>query len=789
MENQKAEEAQVKAKPKTDYEEWIAKQPHMKGSEEEESGWWSKVTDFISSNKELIVGIAGVLGGVAALTPALLSQLSKSKDSIKSTPSTPSEEDQKRIEQNPKSVSMKMYSFIRDSEAFTPFVKQSQYTVNIGFGHIVENRDNYSTLYPYRDDDKLVEEYMNRVANGTINDWIKGVVPAVMPVRETYDLFNNDIKNIEGIINNELTDVILEQYEFDALASFLWTMRGEGKIYSEFQPESIIKELHTLLYYNSRQDVADYMQEVDKRLVQGANVWNRREIETTLFLTGIYESLNKITLMTTDYDEVFPDMKNQYLSKKTNDNTLQNYSSYIGNDSLDESKSACEVKNIKRKIESPNLSPLVSPNELLGKDIVNGMVYPILRRIPTERGGKDNTGINNDNTICYGWFGSDRGSGQTLHYGVDLVADYNNPVIMPFSGVIEKIGWATDTSNELKRVVIRPDLNENIVISLYYLNDLFIEENKHYDAGVLIGYMGDCSPLFEGYGENTYTFMHFQINELTEDGTPINPTSCILNSMIASEPNEITWLREHPILYDFVAGDKSVNIIHPGLYEIILAGSGGTDLGYDLDWCTVQPVTEENITPYKYSVPGARGAYVRAQRQLEARSYSYTVGTNVNSVSTSFDNNLICESGNKAFGTNDSLIGNPSTKVSASKEYNIVESSEGGGVDAISNIGAFNIETGEPIPYTIIQGLGNIYNNEASDFAINTWYSEGENCKFTDGLYYSAKKTFQSGSAFDISDWNNSYDGFGNGGHVGLNGNGHLSPTPALVYIRYINWS
>lgn len=784
----KATSAQEKAKPKTDYEEWIAKQPKV-GVDEDEAGWWSKTTDFLKNNWEMIVGLSAVVGGVAALTPALINQLSKIKDSIKTTPSTPTEEELEKIKQNPKSVSMKMYSFIRDSEEFTPFVKQNQYVVNLGFGNIVESNSSYNTLYPYRDNSKLVEEYMNQLENNTLDEWIKTVSPAVAPIQLIYDLYNKDIQKIESIINRELTDVVLEQYEFDALASFLWTMRGEGKIYPEFQPEALIKEIHTLLYYNDRVSVSTYMKEVDKRLIQNATVWNRREAEASLFLTGIYEVLNKLSLMNSDYDDVFSEMKNQYLANKTNDDTLNNYSSYIGNDSFDSSKKASDDKNIKRRIQSDNLPPLVSPNEILGENIINGMIYPLVRLNPNNRGGKDNTGVNNDNTICYGWFGSERGSGQTLHYGVDLVADKNNPVVMPFSGVIEDISAATKADTNLKKIVIRPDYNTNIVVSLYYLDKIVIEKGNHYDANTFIGYMGDCKSLFDGYSDTvSYTFMHFQINELSEDGTPINPISCILNSKPANIPDNILWLKEHPLLYDYESGNKTINIEDPGLYEIVLVGSGGTDIGYDLNWVEDLPVSEDNITPFKYSIPGGRGSFIRARIQLESGTYNYTVGDDT-PISSSFNNNLICESGLKARSTNDKNDYNASTMYNASSDYNIIESSNGSDVPSISNIGGYNIETGEPIPYTIIQGLGNIYNNEADKFKPNTWYAKGECCLNGDNIYYSAKEKFLSGDSFDINDWNTAYSGFGNGGQVGLNGNAHLPPTPGLIYIQYINWS
>lgn len=742
----KAEEAKAKAQPQTDYEKWKAQQP----TANTEKGWATKFGEWCGRNWEKIVGISGlVAAGVGAvagamalvnsLTPQLKNLLSTLKDAVKNK-KEPTPEEQKEIDKNPKSVSMKMYSFIRDSEVFTPYVQSQGYSLKLGFGYIVETSSPYYVSYPTRDDEGITEEYLEHVQDGTLDEWLKNIKPSLAPKDMIYELFNRDIQSVESIVNKEITDTILEQHEFDALVSFLWTMRDEGKIYPEYSPERLIKEIHSLIYYDStKQTVAAYMKDVDKILVQSSKVWNRRQSEVTLFLTGDYECLNMNTLEKIDYEEIFSDMKNEYLVDKTGNKTLENYNTFVGNDSVLAALGACSEKNI----ILPESKKVQSTDEILNSDIVSKMIYPVLLKPKALRKGYDNSGIVNVDTICYGWFGSERGEGQGLHYGTDLVCQTNNPIVLPYSGTVEFIGMATETTEKLRRIVFRPDFNKDIVISLYYLVNLQVTTNTHYEAGKLVGYIGDCSELFDtvrlSKKATPYDFLHIQANYTDENGTPLNLTKAILNSTNAEEPEEITNLKATPIL-ERAGTDTNISdtikVTQPGKYQIVLVGRGGNNSHTTLNPVSDIPVTE--ASPFKYSLVGTNGACVIVNKTLEVKTYNYVLGGNT---SSSFNDELICEKGKDAKQSNIVSEIQQSALYTIPRYYTVVQAIKGNMGITVNNICGYDVQTGETVPFEIKAGLAGTYN------------------------------------------------GYGKGGSVGLNGASASVPTKAYIKIQYLDWN
>lgn len=818
-EAEKAKKAKEKAKPKSEYKAWKLDQPINKVR-----GWLKSVADFIERNKDILVGIGGVIAmagtaiataksvinQVKSLTNTLKSALSSIKDLIKHK-KEPTPEEQEEIDKNTKSVSMRMYSFIRDCEHFTPFVKQDKYSLKLGFGFIVDNYPEYRVTYPSRDDSTLANEYMSHVKDETINEWIKTVKPDVAPLDLIYDLYNRDIQNIEKLINQEITDVKLDQYEFDALASFLWVMRDEGLIYDQLQPNRVIKEIHSLLYYQEdRNVVGAYMNEVDSGLIQDAKIYNRRQAEITLFLTGNYECLQTELVDKNSYEEAFSEMKNEYLAKKTKNEELKKFSSFVGNDTLNQSIEATNKRTIKLydsdagsipgtgngngnvpmisgggtiagsgsygyngiNDTDPNTPVVigsesynqknkvkVSPNELLGSEIVNGMIYPVLGKLAGYRGGKDNTGINNDGTICYGWFGSERGEGQGIHYGVDLVCDKNNPIVLPYDGTIIKIGvpsFKEDINEKLRRVVFKPDANQDIVISLYYLNKdaIYVSENTHYTAGTLVGYIGDCSPLFNYIRKkdsvSPYDYLHLQINQNNEKGLPINPTMCIMKAVDAETIINIPTIER-------TSGSSDIQITHPGVYEITLVSSGGLSTTGNLSAPAQIPVTEAQPANMRYSLTGTRGCYMIVRKYLEVGTYHYEIKTNPNTstverctfgtyINNIYAPDLICNNGKNARFTSDVLDTNIGSTYEIVQEvvdeYTIIEAAKGNTGRCISNICGYEIQEGALIPFTIKAGEGDV----------------------------------------------GAYETYGKGGEVGLNGASASGPTAGFLRIKYYSY-
>jgi len=767
----KVEEEKNKAKPKTDYEEWKAKQPTTNTSK----SWLSSINDFIAKNKDMIVGIGKIAGAIAAgvaavagaiatikaLTPQLKNLLSTLKDAIKNK-KEPTPEEQKEIDKNPKSVSMKMYSFIRDSESFTPFVQSQGYTLKIGFGHIVSVGDPFYISYPVREDRDLINEYLEHTNDGTLDEWIKGIKPAIAPKDMLYTLYNQDIQKIESIINKEITDTLLEQHEFDALVSFLWTMRDESYIASEYSPERLIKEIHSLIYYDeTKKTVASYMKEVDKELVQSSKIWNRRQSEVTLFLTGNYECLSLSSLEKVDYEEAFSDMKNQYLIDKTGNESLNNFTSFVGNDSANSAIEACDTANIILPSENGKKnSNSQSPNSILNDKIVGKMIYPVLLKRELGRRGYNNMGIVNVNTICYGWFGSEKGEGQGIHYGVDLVCEKNNAILMPYSGKIVGIDRAIESnpSTKLKRIAFIPDYNQDIIISIYYLVDLKVAVNDYITSGTLIGYVGDCSELFEAVkmkeNDTKFDYIHVQANYKSIKGIPLNLTYALLvaENKYEDANEELNDLKEHPIVVVGTSGGNSadIEIQYPGKYQITLCAAGGADIKYNLNTSSTFPVTEAVPAEKRYSLVGTNGAYIIVNKFLEAGTYHYILGPieisgviNQNSSFGSFINGtytpeIICERGKNASYTSNSQAVNEPSNYTVPEDYIIVEASKGNRGTAVSNLCGYDTQTGDLKQFEITSGL--------------------------------------SGS----------YKTYGKGGSVGLNGANSTPPTYGYIKIQYL---
>lgn len=97
-----------------------------------------------------------------------------------------------------------------------------------------------------------------------------------------------------------------------------------------------------------------------------------------------------------------------------------------------------------------------------------------------------------------------------FHSGIDIDADYGDPVVATAEGVVEKAGWQNSYG---KTVVIR---HKDGFETIYgHLSKITVEEGQKVKVGEVIGKAGST-------GRSTGTHLHY---EVIRDGKRVNPTN------------------------------------------------------------------------------------------------------------------------------------------------------------------------------------------------------------------------------------------------------------------------
>ncbi len=587
----------------------------MEGASSWATNMYSKITGLIGDVTSFLKDNMGLISSIVSTSLLAKSLLSKNKEKYSEASETPVD-----TSQTATGVSYNGWKMISNYERHLPYTYKEGTVYKIGIGHLIKSNEDYKEKYPEREDDyAFLTEYKSHVEDGSITEWEKNVNPKILPLSSQKDIFNNDINIFEKLILSKIKNVVLSQTEFDAVLSFIFSLRDSTYI-------DALLDLSALLP-TDKELFKDYI------LNYGApstTTYRRREDEVNLFFNGIYpdnkrsdDILNSKPIpdnSTTkdgtenNIDNIYNNGYNEYVTNRDNDPTYTAYSEYPEKNSMEESLQGLNTKNI----TTPD-GKIISTEEILVG--LNGkMGYPLLVK---EKGGINGTGVNPDNTICYGWFGSPRDNGNKVHMGCDLLANLHTPILAPYSGKIVDITTATEKSNILKRIIIQPNDNNNIYFSIYYADDLQVSINDNVEKGQLLAYVGDCSVLDENL---TYNYIHIQIDTFTKTGSyngiKINPMGLVYDAKLQPTPSNIQELLDNPIL-ETTSGSGNTNITQNGLYEITLVGCGG------------KGINQTSITG-EYSASGASGAALIVRKYLTKGSYSYNIGSTGTPINATF---------------------------------------------------------------------------------------------------------------------------------------------------------
>ncbi len=687
----------------------------VEGASSWAANMYSKITGLMGDVTSFLKDNMGLISSIVSTSLLAKSLLSKNKEKYSKASETPVD-----ISQTATGVSYNGWKMISNYERHLPYTYKEGTVYKIGIGHSIKSNEDYKEKYPEREDDYLfLTEYKSHVEDGSIIEWENNVNPKILPLSSQKDIFNNDINIFERLMLSKIKNVVLSQTEFDAVLSFIFSLRDSTYI-------DALLDLSALLP-TDKELFKDYI------LNYGApstTTYRRREDEVNLFFNGVYPDNkrsddilnskptpnNSTTKDGTEdnISNIYNNGYNQYASKRDNDPTYGAYSEYPENNSMEESLKGLNIKNI----TAPDGRVMSTEEILVG---LNGkMGYPLLVK---EKGGINGTGVNPDNTICYGWFGSPRDNGNKVHMGCDLLANLHTPILAPYSGKIISITTATEKSNILKRIIIKPNDNDNVYISIYYADDLQVSINDNIEKGQLLAYVGDCSVLNENL---TYNYVHIQIDAFVKpnlyNGIKINPMGLIISAKLQPTPSVLQDLLDNPLVEETENPDGSITIPQNGLYEFILIGCGGEGFNqtsvtkYEYDPPIIDPTTGEPMT-YSYSTSGASGAAIVVSKYLTKGTYNYQVSGNAH-IDTIFgeNENYIKAGCGERCKINQEIIGtNPAGgSYEINDSYNIISSQNG--INGIT-VDMVSVEDG-----SVFNGGDSVYNGygKGGDLGKNT---------------------------------------------------------------------
>lgn len=352
-----------------------------------------------------------------------------------------------------------------------PYCYKKSGQTYIGAQHKVPVKSEFLTKYPEREESaSFMNDYFNMFNTHSFEKWEQYQTPSLMPLKMQQELLIEDIQKCEKLINSYVVNVVLTQNQFDGLVWWLFNL----------EPAKLIKTIKSM---NVLAGVGD---DVVVEYVQNWFPISQMTVETqrknTIF-ENIYRFNTYPIVAGNLYVQLFEEGYMIYCYNRDHepsylDQNLTFFETF--NESLAHART---VVNMRR------LGPLTD------------VTYPVPDDETRNLGIRD-TGINTDNTICYGWYGSPRAHKTKLHFGVDLVCRPGKFLYAPYTGVVWKIMEATGADVEpifgvdrLNRIVILPDINKNVLVSLYYtyprwslLGDSIPDEPTHfrfYDIGTV----------------------------------------------------------------------------------------------------------------------------------------------------------------------------------------------------------------------------------------------------------------------------------------------------------------
>lgn len=116
-----------------------------------------------------------------------------------------------------------------------------------------------------------------------------------------------------------------------------------------------------------------------------------------------------------------------------------------------------------------------------------------------------------------GHFHAPRDNGKRKHSGTDIVANPNEPIYSPISGLITRHPFPYGTDLRFKGIEIK---NKDFVVKIFYLNPTIIQGTS-VKAGQIIGYAQDLTKKYKGI----INHVHLEVKNTA--GTLINPETLV----------------------------------------------------------------------------------------------------------------------------------------------------------------------------------------------------------------------------------------------------------------------
>lgn len=343
-----------------------------------------------------------------------------------------------------KGVSYDLWKTLLIQYQSRPYCYKQKGQTCIGVHHVVPINSEYRTKYPERDETaSYMNDYFNMFNTHSFEKWEKYQTPAILPLSQQEDLLIEDIQRCEKLINTYVKNIIISQNQFDGLVWWLFNIDSSRLV-------KTIKSINVLSCLGD-DVVVEYIQNwlpISQMTVENQN---KNTIFENIYRFNTYPNIDGNL-----YVQLFEFGYMKYCYNRDNEPTYleQNLTFF---ETFNESVAhALTVVNVRR----------------LGT--LTDVVYPVPNEDARNLGIGD-TGINMDNTICYGWYGSPRANRTKIHFGVDLVCSPGRFLYAPYSGKIWRIMEATGADTpppegvqKLNRIVILPDNNQNVLVSLYY---------------------------------------------------------------------------------------------------------------------------------------------------------------------------------------------------------------------------------------------------------------------------------------------------------------------------------
>lgn len=351
----------------------------------------------------------------------------------------------------------------------------------IGVDHKVPLTSEYINKYPEREESaSYMVDYFNMFNTHSFEKWEQYQTPAIMPLEKQQDLLIDDIKKCEKLINTYVTNIIISQHQFDGLVWWLFNL----------EPSKLTKTIKNINVLSCLGD--DVVVEYVQNWLPIAQMTVENQNKNTIF-ENIYRFNTYPIIAGNLYVQLFEEGYMRYCYNRDNEPSYLDQNLTFFETFSESLAHAQSVVNMRR------LGPL------------SDVIYPVPNDDVRNLGIRD-TGINTDNTICYGWYGSPRANKTKIHFGVDLVCPPGKFLYAPYSGVVWRIMEATGadadysgSETRLNRIVILPDKNKNVLVSLYYTyprwsisGDSIPEEPTHFR-------FYDISSVTPNQGGSNYT--------------------------------------------------------------------------------------------------------------------------------------------------------------------------------------------------------------------------------------------------------------------------------------------